>query len=466
MSSFAEVRNRRPPTLAEIDGREKSSYDRGSMNVRRAVAAIVLALAGAALSSLLLLEHHGESFGVSAVQAVCGEGAASGCETVARSAYSTVAGVPLAALGLAFYVSLGVLLGLGTLGSAETRDASGRVAAYAVILALVIDLGLLAVQAFAIRAFCRLCLGTYLVNALILAALWPVAKPRALTTWSPLAGEGRLTAGGWASSTLAIAAAVMALNTTLAYREARRTAGLLGSPTSAPAGPEDAVKRAEAETRRLKEILDDPQKREQYLTDKAVKEFEDATPLSLDVSQTPFSGPAKAPIQVVEFSDYLCPYCRGLAAAFKDYIPKSGGRVSIHYKNYPLDKTCNTELNATVHAGACWLAMGAICSQQLGPFAAYQDKANTTPAKAMTRDDVLRIGSEVGIPSTAMGACLDAPATKARLAAEIDEARRVGVKATPTIFLNGKMLPRVNDFLLAVEKETRRLGLPPLTVPH
>jgi protein-disulfide isomerase len=230
--------------------------------------------------------------------------------------------------------------------------------------------------------------------------------------------------------------------------------------------PDDAVKKAEAETRRLKEILDDPQKREQYLTEKAVKEFEDATPLSLDVSQTPFSGPANAPIQVVEFSDYLCPYCRGLAAAFKDYIPKSGGRVSIHYKNYPLDKACNTELQSTVHEGACWLALGALCSQQLGPFAAYQDKANTTPAKPMTRDDVLRIGGEAGIPSAAMGACLDAPATKARLAAEIDEARRVGVKATPTIFLNGKLLPRVGDFLLAVEKETRRLGLPPLPAPH
>ena len=436
------------------------------MNVRRAVAAIVLALAGAALSALLLLEHHGESFGVSAVQAVCGEGASSGCETVARSAYATLAGVPLAAVGLVFSLSIAGLLGLGALGSAETRDASGRVAAYAVVLALLIDLGLLAIQAFAIKAFCRLCLGTYVVNALILAALWPVAKPRALSASASglLAAEGRLTVGGWVSTTIAIAAAVMALNTTLSHREARRTAGLLGSPTSA--GPEDAVKKAEAEMRRLKGILDDPQKREQYLTEKAVKEFEDATPLSLDVSQTPFSGPANAPIQVVEYSDYLCPYCRGLAGAFKDYIPKSGGRVSIHYKNYPLDKTCNPQLPATVHEGACWLALGALCSQQLGPFAAYQDKANTTPPKPMTRDDILRLASEAGIPSAAMGACLDAPATKARLSAEIEEARRVGVKATPTIFLNGKMLPRVNDFLLAVEKETRRLGLTPLTAPH
>jgi protein-disulfide isomerase/uncharacterized membrane protein len=443
----------------------KSSYDLGLMNARRAAAAIALALAGAALSTLLLLEHHGESLGVSVVQTICGEGASSGCETVARSAYSSVAGVPLAAVGLVFYVSIGFLLGLGTLGSEEVRTAGGQVAFYSVVLALVIDLGLLGIQAIAIKAFCKLCLGTYAVNGLMLATLWPLRRPRDMALSRFLTGEGRIMAGGWASATIAVAAAILALNTTLSYREARRTAGLLGSPASG--SPEDAVKRAEAETRRLQEILDDPQKREQYLTEKAVKEFEDATPLNLDLSQAPFSGPANAPIQVVEFSDYLCPYCRGLAAAFKDYLPKSGGRVVIHYKNYPLDKTCNTQLQNTVHDGACWLALGAICSQQLGPFAAYQDKANSTPAKAMTRDDALRIGGEVGIPSTAMGTCLDSPATKARLTAEIEEARRVGVKATPTVFLNGKMLPRVNDFLLAVERETRRLGLTPLTAsPH
>jgi protein-disulfide isomerase/uncharacterized membrane protein len=424
---------------------------------------MVLALVGAALSLLLLLEHHGESLGASAVQTICGEGASSGCETVARSAYSTIAGVPLAAVGLVFYVSLGLLLGLGALGSEEARATTGRAAALSVILALLIDLGLLAIQAIAIKAFCKLCLGTYAVNVAILATLWPLARRRDVPLSRLLGREGRIVAGGWAAATIAVTLSVLALNTTLSYREARRTAGLLGSPTSA--SPEDAVKRAEAETRRLQEILDDPQKREQYLTEKAVKAFEDATPISLDVSQAPFSGPANAPIQVVEFSDYLCPYCRGLAAAFKEYLPRSGGRVAIHYKNYPLDKSCNTELQATVHEGACWLALGAICAQKLGPFEAYQDKANTTPAKAMTRDDALRVGGEVGIPAAAMGACLDSPATKARLTAEIEEARRVGVKATPTVFLNGKMLPRVNDFLLAVDKETRRVGLAPLQGP-
>jgi protein-disulfide isomerase/uncharacterized membrane protein len=430
------------------------------MSMRRAVIVIVLALAGAALSGLLLLEHHGETLGASAVAAVCGEGASSGCETVARSAYSSVGRVPLAAVGLAFYLALGVFAGLSFLGGEATRASAGRASGYAVALALVVDLVLLGIQAFLIKAFCKLCLGTYVVNALVLVAVWPLVRSRTVALSSLLAGEGRLMLAGWASTALAVAAAVLALNSTLTYREARRTSGLLGAPVAATPG--DALQQARDEARRLQETLDDPQKREQYLTEKAVRDFENAPPQSFDLARTPFSGPENAPIRVVEFSDYLCPYCRGLAAAFREYLPKSANRVSIFYKNYPLDKTCNTHLQATIHEGACWLAMGALCAQQLSRFPAYQEKIYTTPAKPMTRDDAVRFATEVGIPGPAMGACLDAPATRARLTADIDEGARVGVRATPTVFLNGKMLPRVNDFLLAVDKETRRLGLPPM----
>ena len=84
-----------------------------------------------------------------------------------------------------------------------------------------------------------------------------------------------------------------------------------------------------------------------------------------------------------------------------------------------------------------------------------------SPARA----DVLKLAGETGLDAGALGACLDAPGTQARLKAEIEEAERAGVKATPTLFLNGKKLSRVNDFLVMVEKESTRLGLPPLAKP-
>jgi protein-disulfide isomerase len=54
---------------------------------------------------------------------------------------------------------------------------------------------------------------------------------------------------------------------------------------------------------------------------------------------------------------------------------------------------------------------------------------------------------------------------KERLAAQIEEAREGGVSATPTLFINGKRLPRINDFVATVDKEAGRLRLPPMPKP-
>jgi protein-disulfide isomerase/uncharacterized membrane protein len=426
------------------------------MDQRRAALAFLLLLLGAALSGLLLLQHHGEGPAVAAVEAVCGAGGQSGCETVARSAYSVVGGVPLAAIGLFFYASLAALLVLALLAGPEVLAAAGRVAVWALVAALTADVVLLGIQALSIKAFCKLCIATYVVNLATLLVLRPVARGTAALA-TMFKTEGRLAIAGWGLTSGAIAASILAANMTLVYREARRAAGVLGEPSSAAA--------SSAEARRLKEILDDPQKREQYVTDKAVKEFEDATPQALDLTRTPFSGPANAPIRVVEFSDYLCPFCRALAGGFKEYLPKSQGRVAIFYKNYPLDKACNAQLQNTVHEGACWLAQGAICAQEQGRLPAYQDAVYAATPRPMSREDVSHLATGAGLTAAGFEACLDAPGTKARLADEIQEAERVGVKATPTVFVNGKRLPRVNDFLTAVDKEAVRLGLPPLSSP-
>ena len=73
---------------------------------RRLAVALVLALLGAAVSGLLLFQHHGEALAVSAVNQVCGDGTTSGCEQVAQSRWSSMGGVPLAAIGLAFSLVL------------------------------------------------------------------------------------------------------------------------------------------------------------------------------------------------------------------------------------------------------------------------------------------------------------------------------------------------------------------------
>ena len=454
---------------------------RGVGRFRIVLAALVCAL-NAAVSGVLLLQHHGDERASAAVSQVCGEGEQSGCEAVARSRFSEVGGVPLAGLGIFFYGGLAVLLALATLGGPDARGGAVWLAFAALIAAVAVDLVLLGVQMVAIRAFCRLCLFTYALNVLALVLLASVRHEHGVLRRSLRASDGRLVIAGAAAAALALGAAVLAADASLWYRQKERLATLLGPASAAapvvppvlssPAAPGTDVQRFQEEARlaaeqarRLQEVLDDPQKLDEYFADKAAREYEQAPAHKLALQGAPVKGPANAPIKVTEYSDFLCPFCRSLAGAFTQYLPSTAGRVAVFYKHYPLDRECNPRLDRTIHPGACLLARGGICAEQQGKFWAYHDRVFATEMQEASVQDVTRLGFEAGLDTAAFQACLDAPATRARLAADVEEGYRAGVRGTPTLFINGKKLPRVNDFVQTVEKEAARLGLPPLPRP-
>ena len=167
---------------------------------------------------------------------------------------------------------------------------------------------------------------------------------------------------------------------------------------------------------------------------------------TFNLKGAPFKGPADAPIRVVEFSDFLCPFCRQIAGAFAGYIPQSANRVVVYFKNYPLDPTCNTSLKQTVHAGACNVALGAICANDQGKFWPYHDRVFSSPPTNPQVSDVVSIAREAGLDAGALETCVNNPATRQRLGAEIAEGAQAQVQGTPTLFINGKKLPRLNDF--------------------
>ena len=208
--------------------------------------------------------------------------------------------------------------------------------------------------------------------------------------------------------------------------------------------------------------MDDPQKLDQYLAQKAAREFEQGPVHTFDLKTAPYKGPQEAPIRVVEFSDFLCPYCRQIAGGFNGYMPQSGNRVTLYFRNYPLEQSCNPSLKQTIHPGACSLALGAHCANDQGKFWPYHDRVFSSPPKDPQAADVVGLAREAGLDPAAFEACLAAPQTRERLAAEIAEGQKARVEGTPTLFINGKRLPRTNDFVQTVESEAARLGLPPM----
>jgi protein-disulfide isomerase/uncharacterized membrane protein len=445
----------------------------------RLLLAALLCLANAGVSGLLLLQHHGEERASAAISQVCGEGADSGCAVVARSRYSEVAGVPLAALGVFFYGGLAALLVLALLAGAEARDAAASLGLLALLAAVAVDVVLLGVQMVAIRAFCRLCLLTYVANLLALVLLMRARRDGAVIGQAVRRPDGRAALAGGLLAALTLGAAVLASDIGLSYREKERMSAVLGPiPTAVPSPPavasspaapgtetqrfQEEARVAAEQARRLQAILDDPQKLEQYFADKAAREYDQGPAHKIELAGVPMKGPGDAPIKVAEYSDFLCPFCRGIAGAFAQYLPASAGRVAVYYKNYPLDHDCNPHVERTIHAGACLLARAGICAEAQGKFWPYHDRVFSTELKDPGESDVAKLAEEAGLDATALQTCLSSAATQSRLSADIEEAWKAGVRGTPTLFINGKKLPRINDFVQTVDKEAAKLGLPPL----
>jgi uncharacterized membrane protein/protein-disulfide isomerase len=453
----------------------------------RFVLVILLALAGATLSYLLLLQHHGEQSGKDAVAQVCGPGEDTGCDKVNRSPYAKVAGFPLAGIGLIFYLSLGTLALFALLAPEGSQRSTGALLLALVGLALLVDLVLLGLQAFSIGAYCTLCLLTYAVNVAALVLLL-VFRPDLPSLKGLLAQpEARTLGVAWIVATAAFAFGACGTERALAEREARRSAFLpaetpsgdtpepaatpaaTAAPpeeTPTPATAEEQVKALQKEVKRLKGILDDPHKFEEYTTTKNLNEFARAGEQMIDLTDSPVKGLRDAPIKVAEYADYLCPFCRQLDGGFQGYVPQTQGRVAVFYKFFPLD-SCNPSVAKSVHPGACLLAQGAVCAIDQKKFAPFHGRILGTELKDPGREEVLKLAREAGLDEASFATCLESERAKGRVLKDINEGIKAGVKATPTIFINGKRLPRAQpaDIVQAVEMESQRLGLGPMPQP-
>ena len=436
----------------------------------RIFASLLLCLVGGALALILLGKHYGVALLGEAALAACGVG--EGCDIVAQSAYSVFAGLPLAAWGLFFYGALLALLAPSIFDSENAAVTPARAVAFCLVaLAVVLDVVLFGLQLAVIKAFCKFCVATYFVNLLLLAALWPWRQVSQALNFVFTPGA-RPALAAWVVACLSIGAGAAAGNAALENRKALAAGSILGipfapAPSTTPStgaavqkgSLEEQLAEARAEAKRWKNTLDDDRLLTIYRNQKARDDFNNAPVEKIDVSRAPFQGPGDAPITVASYSDFMCPFCRDLAGGLKGYLPTTENQVKSVYKHFPLDKTCNPSLGSTVHPGACDLALAGICAEENGRFWEFHDKVFAQRWERATRDNVLKIGASVGLDSAKLGVCMDSAATKGRLLKDVEEAARVGVSSTPTVFVNGRKLTSTSSFLLAMDEERKRLNL-------
>lgn len=151
----------------------------------------------------------------------------------------------------------------------------------------------------------------------------------------------------------------------------------------------------------------------------------------LHLARTPAHlGATGAPVSVVVFLDYDCPFCKKLEPFFTDVLkqPSVASHLDLVIKQFPLP----------IHPTARHAALASACAALQGKFEPYH-----TRLLAMTEhtdEAMAQLAAKSGLDSTKLTACMKSEPAKQQVDADIEDARKLGVDATPTIFLNGTKL--------------------------
>jgi protein-disulfide isomerase len=145
----------------------------------------------------------------------------------------------------------------------------------------------------------------------------------------------------------------------------------------------------------------------------------------------PSSGPEKAPITIIEFSDYQCPFCREWFQDTWPQIQKNyGDKVRLVYRDFPL---------YGIHANAEPAAEAARCAGDQGKYWEFHNAIFSSTAD-LTRDTFDSIAKDLKLDATALNKCIDAHTHKAEVENNYQYAAKLGVGSTPTFFINGLAL--------------------------
>lgn len=151
----------------------------------------------------------------------------------------------------------------------------------------------------------------------------------------------------------------------------------------------------------------------------------------VNVGDAPFKGGSDAKVTIVEFSDFQCPFCSKGAQVLSAIEKKYGNKVKIAFKHYPLP----------FHAQARVAAEASMCANEQDSklFWKMHDAMFADQSK-LDKDNLMATAKKAGVKEAEFKACLEAGKYKAKVDANVAEGAAIGIKSTPTFFINGKLI--------------------------
>jgi protein-disulfide isomerase len=146
------------------------------------------------------------------------------------------------------------------------------------------------------------------------------------------------------------------------------------------------------------------------------------------VDDDPVLGPDTAEITLIEFSDYECPFCtKWQQEVFPQLMQAYEGRIRFVYRDFPL---------YSIHGNAAPAAEAANCAGAQGQYWAYHDLL-FNGGKPLSAETYAAYATQVGLDTASFQECLDTHATLAEVQADYEYAADLGIRSTPTFFING-----------------------------
>ncbi len=168
------------------------------------------------------------------------------------------------------------------------------------------------------------------------------------------------------------------------------------------------------------------------------------------IGTAPIWGPQAAPITIIEFSDYECPYCRKWTSEIWPQIEQAyPDQIRLVYKDFPLSQ---------MHPNASPAASAARCADDQGKYWLFHDQLFAS--SSLSAQIFNRIATSIGLNLTQWKDCINSDKYKADIEADYSYGAQLGITGTPTFFING--LPMVgaqpfSAFKQVIDKELASL---------
>jgi len=166
---------------------------------------------------------------------------------------------------------------------------------------------------------------------------------------------------------------------------------------------------------------------------------------------TPARGPVDAPIVMIEYTDFQCPFCTRIQPTLDALMKRYDGQIRHVFKNLPLP----------MHAEAQLAGAASLCAQDQGKFWEYRDWLFTNQ-RTLSRDSMVAQAGEFGMDVEVFTACIDKGTYLTVVRADMAEANGFGITGTPGFLINGRVLTGaqpIEDFEAIIDSELKRRGI-------